>query len=80
MSQDMKPRESAAVAAPIAPRPPGRLRTFLDSDIVYSWQRQPVVILATLVTLVMFAGALFAPWIAPQNPFDPRQLLSLIHI
>ncbi|WP_299313589.1 ABC transporter permease [uncultured Halomonas sp.] len=74
MSQQLKTRESAPVAAPIAPKRPSRLRTFLDSDIVYSWQRQPVVILATLVTLVMFAGALFAPWIAPQNPFDPRQL------
>jgi len=70
MSQEMK----RTGTAPVAPKPPGKLRTFLDSDIVYSWQRQPVVIVATLITLVMFAGALFAPWIAPQNPFDPRQL------
>lgn len=53
---------------------PSRLQAFLASDIVYSWKRQPVVIVASLVTLLMFAGAVFAPWIAPQNPFDPRQL------
>ncbi|MFP4138451.1 MAG: ABC transporter permease [Halomonas sp.] len=70
MSQELQHHD----AGPVAPRPPGRLKTFLASDIVYSWKRQPVVIVATLVTLAMFAGALFAPWIAPQNPFDPGQL------
>lgn len=67
---DRDPGEHGARGAP----KPSKWRTFLDSDIVYSWKRQPVVIIATLVTLVMFAAALFAPWIAPQNPFDPRQL------
>src|SRR5690554_8179044 len=70
MSQDVQRTDSSPVAA----KPLGALLTVLASDIVYSWKRQPVVIIATLVTLTMFAGALFAPWIAPQNPFDPRQL------
>lgn len=69
MSQQPKPTPEA----PILPPKPSKWRTFLESDIVYSWKRQPVVILATLVTLIMFAGAL-CPWIAPQNPFDPREL------
>lgn len=53
---------------------PSKWQGFLDSDIVHSWKQQPVVIMATLMTLLMFMGALFAPWIAPQNPFDPGQL------
>src|SRR4051812_46547720 len=29
---------------------------------------------AAVLTLLCIAGALFAPWIAPQNPFDPASL------
>ncbi|MCP1674670.1 peptide/nickel transport system permease protein [Natronocella acetinitrilica] len=53
---------------------PGLLRRMLASDVFYSYRRQPVVIVASLLTLIMFAGALFAPWIAPQNPFNPAEL------
>jgi peptide/nickel transport system permease protein len=50
------------------------LRRALDSDVFYSFRRSPVVVIAAIVTLVFFAGAVFAPLIAPQNPFDVRQL------
>ncbi|MBI1244013.1 MAG: ABC transporter permease subunit [Alphaproteobacteria bacterium] len=50
------------------------LRRALDSDIYYSFRRSPVVMLSAVVTLLFFAGAIFAPWIAPQNPFDLRQV------
>ena len=50
------------------------VRRALDSDIYWSFKRSPVVVTAAIVTLVVFAGAIFAPWIAPQNPFDLRQL------
>jgi peptide/nickel transport system permease protein len=50
------------------------LRRALDSDIFYSFRRSPVVMVSAAVTLLFFAGALFAPWIAPQNPFDLRQV------
>ncbi|MEX0344236.1 MAG: ABC transporter permease [Rhizobiaceae bacterium] len=42
----------------------------LDSDILYSFKRSKLTMLAAAVTLFYFAMALFAPWIAPQNPFD----------
>ena len=41
-----------------------------DSDLVYSFRRSPVTIAAALLTLICAAGALFAPWLAPHNPFD----------
>ena len=50
------------------------VRRALDSDIYWSFKRSPVVVTAAIVTILVFAGAIFAPWIAPQNPFDLRQL------
>jgi len=43
---------------------------FLDSDIFYSFRRSPLTIAAAIVTVVCFAGAFLAPWIAPHNPLD----------
>ena len=53
---------------------PGVLHRALDSDIFYSFKRSPVTILAAAITVACFIGAVFAPWIAPHNPFDLRTL------
>ena len=53
---------------------PGRLRRLLGSDLLYSFRRSPLAILAAVVTLGLVAGAVLAPWIAPQDPFDPANL------
>ncbi len=45
-----------------------------DSDLAHSFRSSPVTIIAALVALTIILAAIFAPWIAPQNPFDPRQL------
>jgi len=50
------------------------MRRLLDSDLAWRFGRSPLAILALLVTLVMAAGALLAPAIAPQDPFDPASL------
>jgi peptide/nickel transport system permease protein len=50
------------------------LRRFVDSDVFYSFRRSPVIVVAAILTLLFFAGAVFAPLLAPQNPFDLRQL------
>jgi len=63
---------AAPVVAAVA-RPSGLARAW-DSDLAYSFRRSPLVILAALVTLGFIVGAVAAPWIAPQNPFDPGQL------
>jgi peptide/nickel transport system permease protein len=49
---------------------PTRVRRFFDSDILYSFRRRPGVILAAIVTAAFVVAAVFAPWVAPHNPFD----------
>lgn len=49
---------------------PGRLARLADSDIFHSFLRSKVTVVAAFVTLVLFALALLAPWVAPHNPFD----------
>jgi peptide/nickel transport system permease protein len=51
-----------------------RLAAFWDSDLFYSFRRSPVTVVAALVTVLFFAGAFFAPWLAPHNPFDLASL------
>lgn len=41
-----------------------------DSDMFYSFSRQPLVICAALVVALFVLAALLAPWVAPHNPFD----------
>ena len=48
----------------------GLLGRALDSDILHSFLHSKVTVAAAIVTLVFFVGALFAPLIAPHNPFD----------
>ena len=50
------------------------LARFWDHDLAYSFRRSPVTIVAAVLTLACVGGALFAPWLAPTNPFDPSSL------
>jgi peptide/nickel transport system permease protein len=50
------------------------LRRFFDSDLWWSFTRSPITMLSALVALICILGALFAPWIAPHNPFDLASL------
>ncbi|MFD2236950.1 ABC transporter permease [Aureimonas populi] len=56
------------------PTPPQRSIFYRawDSDLGYSFRKSPVTILAALVVLLLIGMALFAPLIAPTNPFDGR--------
>jgi len=49
-------------------------RGFWNHDLAYSFRRSPVTIVAAVLTAVCFGGALFAPWLAPYNPFDAASL------
>jgi len=57
------------VAAPAAV-PPSAVSRFFDSDLWHSFSRSPVAVLSALVALLCIGGAVLAPWIAPQDPFD----------
>jgi peptide/nickel transport system permease protein len=52
----------------------GRLYRIWDSDIAASFRRSPVAIISGVVALVIVLAAIFAPWIAPTNPYDPSSL------
>ena len=45
-----------------------------DSDLWFSFKRHPLVIVAALLAVICILGAVFAPWIAPHNPFDLKTL------
>ena len=47
------------------------VRRFRDSDVYYSFKRSPVTVVAAVVTAVFMISAVFAPWLAPHQPFDP---------
>jgi len=60
-----------------AARPPSALWRVFDSDLWWSFRRSPVTVAAAVVALMIIGGALFAPWIAPHDPFDPATLSLL---
>jgi len=41
-----------------------------DSDVLYSFSRSPISITAAIVTALFILCAIFAPVVAPHNPFD----------
>jgi peptide/nickel transport system permease protein len=55
---------AASVAAP------GRLRRFLDGNVWHSFKHSPVAIAAAIIAAICIFCSLFAPWVAPHNPFD----------
>ena len=57
-----------------APARQGRIARFLDSDIGWSFQRTPAAWISAIVLALLFASAFAAPLIAPQNPYDLRQV------
>lgn len=53
---------------------PGRLARAWDSDIAFSFRSSPVTVAATVLALILVLAAIFAPWLAPYNPFDAASL------
>lgn len=53
---------------------PSRLSKMWDSDFAWKFRSSPVAIVSATVTLILVLSAVFAPLIAPYNPFDPGSL------
>ncbi len=51
-----------------------RLAAAWNSDAGWSFRHSPVAIVSAIILVVFLAAALFAPWVAPHNPFDLRTL------
>jgi peptide/nickel transport system permease protein len=56
------------------PALPVRLSAAWNSDIAFSFRHSPVAIVSAVVLVVCLGAALFAPWVAPHNPFDLKTL------
>jgi peptide/nickel transport system permease protein len=54
-----------------------RLARVLDSDLLHSFLKSKLVVLAAIVTLILVLLSLLAPWIAPHNPFELKSLSLL---
>ena len=50
------------------------IRRFFDGDVFYSFKRNPLTISAATIVVICIFAAVFAPWVAPHNPFDLRTL------
>ena len=50
------------------------VKRFFESDLWWSFTRSPVTVVSAIVAAVCILGAVFAPWIAPHNPFDLASL------
>lgn len=77
MAEGLNIKTSIPANAAPAPAPalrPGFVARSWDSDIIWSFRHSPVAIVSAVVALVLILAAVFAPLIAPQNPFDPAQL------
>ena len=47
---------------------------FLDGDVYHSFRNSPVAVGAAIVAAILILGAVFAPWVAPFDPFDLKTL------
>lgn len=56
---------------------PTLLQRMLDSDIWHSFKSSPVTMIAAAIVIIMTLAALFAPLLAPMNPFDPAQVFLM---
>ena len=45
-----------------------------DHDLWFDFTASRIAVAAAAATLAIVLAALFAPWITPQNPFDPAEL------
>ena len=60
---------------PVAQAPRrSRVSEFLASDFFYMFRRSPVAIVSFTVVMILVLSAVFAPLIAPYDPFNPASL------
>ncbi|MBV9828810.1 MAG: ABC transporter permease [Alphaproteobacteria bacterium] len=64
-----------AGTTPVAPvaNAPNR-RRFRDSDLLWSFRRSPVAVVAATIAFLIIGSALLAPLLAPHDPFDLASL------
>ena len=67
----MRHRTASTEARPAAaPAPSTRWKRWFAGDLWVDFVHSPVAVIAAVTALLCVCGALFAPWLAPHNPFD----------
>jgi peptide/nickel transport system permease protein len=66
--------DATPAAVPAPPALGERIAAAWHGDVAYSFRRSPVAMASAVVLFVCLAAALFAPWVAPHNPFDLKTL------
>ncbi len=56
------------------PAAPSKFQRWWDSDFMYSFRRAPVAMVSFAVVVLLVLAALFAPLLAPFDPFNPATL------
>lgn len=56
---------------------PSLVRRIIESDLWFSFTRSWVTMIAAFVALLLVGAAIFAPWLATNDPFDPATLSLL---
>lgn len=51
-----------------------RLQSAWNSDFVWSFRHSPVAVISLAMVVLLVLAAVFAPLVAPYNPFDPATL------
>jgi peptide/nickel transport system permease protein len=57
-----------------AERARSRIAMAWDSDVAHAFRHSPVAMISAAVTLILVLSAVFAPLIAPHDPFNPATL------
>ncbi len=70
MAESLQPGPASLKVPPAR----GRLARAWDSDVLWRFRHSPTALVSAFVALVIVVAAVLAPWLAPQNPFDPAQL------
>lgn len=65
---------NAAPRLSVTARAMDSVRRFFAGDVWYSFRSSRVTVVAAVVTAVIFLSALFAPWVAPSNPYNLANL------
>ncbi|MGI9310708.1 MAG: ABC transporter permease [bacterium] len=61
---------NAAPESAPSSRPQSAWSRIADSDLWWDFKRSPSVIVAAAITVLMILSSLFAPYVAPHDPFD----------
>lgn len=73
MTEQTDPTASASPPSP-PPRNSGAFGRAWQSDLGWSFRRSPIAVVSLIIVVILVSGAIFAPLIAPHNPFDPATL------